>query len=131
MNPTTLRKKIHQQIDQLPEQVLAEVYSITSQYVEPTWNEIVEQHIAIETDPRELAVWREESAFLEQHDELKTKYLGQHIAMKDGQVVDHDTDVVSLYMRIRNRFKDEFVLIDLVQEDPTPVIKIRSPRLVK
>ena len=131
MNPTLLRKKLHQQIDQLPEQVLEEVYSITSQYIEPTWREIINQHLAEETDPKELAVWREESAFLEQHEELKAKYLGQHVAMKNGKVVDHDMDLAALYKRIRQKYDREFVLIDRVQEDPAPIIKVRSPRIVQ
>ncbi|MEM9774151.1 MAG: DUF5678 domain-containing protein [Chloroflexota bacterium] len=131
MKPTALRKKIHQQIDKLPEQVLEEIYSITSQYVEPTWREIIDRHLAEETDPKELAMWREESAFLELHEELKVKYMGQHVAMKDGKIVDHDSDVASLYKRVRQKFEGEFVLIDRVQEDPVPIIKVRSPRIIQ
>ena len=36
MDPTLLRKKLHKQIDQLPEQVREAVYSFTNQYTEPT-----------------------------------------------------------------------------------------------
>ena len=131
MDSTLLRQKLHQKIDELPDHALEQVYSVANGYVEPTWREVIDRHLAEETDPKELAVWREESAFLEQHDALKATYLGQHVAMKDGEVVDHDTQIAELYTRMRQKFPNSFVLMKQVEETPDRIIHFRSPRLVQ
>ncbi|MFT5196661.1 MAG: hypothetical protein ACI9EW_001722 [Cellvibrionaceae bacterium] len=129
MDSTLLRRKLHQKIDELPEQVLEEVYSLASQYIEPTWREVVDQHLAEETDPKELAMWREESAYLDQHEELKANYLGEYIAMKDGQFIDHDSNLTTLHKRVKKVSPNQFVLVTLVEQEPATIYRIRSPRL--
>jgi hypothetical protein len=64
------------------------------------------------------------------HAELKAKYLNQHVAIHDGQLVDVDPDVTLLLHRIRDRFGDTPVLITQVEEEPIKEFVIRSPRLV-
>lgn len=48
------------------------------------------------------------------HSELKKQYLGQYIAMHQGQVVDYDEDFPVLRQRIRQTFKDTPIMITLV-----------------
>jgi len=53
----------------------------------------------------------------QRHAELKAQYLGQYIAMHEGQVVDHDADFPTLRQRIRQQFENTPVMITLVEED--------------
>ena len=58
----------------------------------------------------------EESQFYRQRqEELKANYLGQYIAMHNGQVVDHDVDFQTLRQRVRQHFNDMPVMITLVE----------------
>ncbi len=66
-----------------------------------------------ELDRRKIS---EESArYRQQHAELVTLYLGKYIAMRDGQVVDHDADFQALRQRVRQRFADAPVMITRVE----------------
>ena len=65
------------------------------------------------------------------HAELKAKYLGQHVAIHEGRLVDHDTDPMALAHRIRQRYGYIPILITQVREQPVHEYLIRSPRLVR
>lgn len=73
---------------------------------------------------------QEQHHFEAMHVELKQNYLGQHVAIYKGQLIDHDSDVVMLVRRIRQRLGRLPVLIVQVEEKPVPEYMIRSPRLV-
>ena len=53
-----------------------------------------------------------------QHASLTGKYTGKFVAMREGQVLDHDNDGGTLYKRVRRRYGDLPVLIVLVTEQP-------------
>lgn len=59
----------------------------------------------------------ESQVFQQHHVEMKAQYLGQYIAMHDGQVVDHDSDSVALRQRVRQQFRHTPVMIIRVEED--------------
>jgi hypothetical protein len=67
-----------------------------------------------ELDRRKIS--EESRMYHQRHAELKAQYLGQYIAMRDGQVVDHDTAFVALRQRVRTRFGHTPVMITLVEE---------------
>jgi hypothetical protein len=81
-------------------------------------------------DDEETAVRREMAAFLELHPSLHKQYSGQHVAIHDGRLVDHDADAEALYRRISARYPDEFVWLAPVADEPLPTLHFRSPRLV-
>ena len=58
----------------------------------------------------------ESLTYRQRHVELKAHYLGQYIAMCDGQIMDHDTDVIVLRQRVRLRFGRKPVMITRVEE---------------
>jgi Arc/MetJ family transcription regulator len=58
----------------------------------------------------------ESQVYQQRHAELKAQYLGQYIAMHDGQVVDHDSDSVALRQRVRQQFRHTPMMITLVEE---------------
>jgi Arc/MetJ family transcription regulator len=67
-----------------------------------------------ELDRRKIS--EESLTYQQRHAELEAQYRGQYIAMCDGQVVDHDTDVIVLRQRVRLRFGRKPVMITLVEE---------------
>lgn len=71
----------------------------------------------------------EQRAYERQHPEILERYRGRYIAMRQGQVVDADTDKITLSRRVRQQYGNESVLIKLVQSDPMETYHIRSPKL--
>lgn len=58
----------------------------------------------------------ESKLYRQRHTELKANYLGQYIAMHDGQVVDHDPDFHTLRQRVRQQLPGVPVMITLVED---------------
>lgn len=95
--------------------------------VEDVMNNLVRQYLR---EVRHEKILAEFEYYQAMHAELKTKYLNQHVAIHDGQLVDVDTDVNALLRRVRERFGDTPVLITQVEEEPVREYVIRSPRLM-
>jgi hypothetical protein len=91
-------------------------------------NEWIERELAL---AREQKIHEESVRFRAQHSDLQAKYLGEYVAMRGGEVLDHGADVQALYLRMRDRFGDEPVLIAPVTESSTPTYDMRSPRTVR
>lgn len=82
-----------------------------------TVDEILARSIRLylwELDRRKIS--EESVIYRQQHAELKSRYLGQYIAMHNGQVVDHDADFHALRQRVRQRFGRTPVMITLVED---------------
>ena len=72
---------------------------------------------------------KEIAAYQNIHSHLVQEYLGQYVAIYQGELVDHDPDPVSLHRRVIRKYPDQVVLSRKVQTDPEPVLYMRSPRL--
>lgn len=72
---------------------------------------------------------RETGAYEAMHDQLITKYFGEHVAIYNGQLVDHDPDLLTLVSRIDALYPDEVVLIKHVMPLPERMLRVYSPRL--
>lgn len=77
----------------------------------------------------EVAIEREIEAFRQMHPNLLKHYLGQYVAIYQGQLVDHDQNRLALYLRIDNQYPDVPVLMRPVSSQVDRIITIRSPRL--
>lgn len=77
------------------------------------------------------AVTREKQAFLHLHQQLWEEYPGQHVAIYNGTVVDHDTNKLALYARIEERYPTHFVLIRRVEQQPERTLHFRSPHYIE
>ena len=90
---------------------------------------LVEQaiHAFLRAQARRL-MRRESEAFRTMHSALLEKYPGQFIAIHRGQLVDHDTDQLALFMRIEQQLPEQVVLIVQVVSDIEEVYTVRSPR---
>ena len=68
-------------------------------------------------------------AFQAQLPVLLATYADQYVAMHEGQVIDHDTDLRTPHGRVYANMGAVPVLLQKVTEAPTPDILVRSPRL--
>jgi hypothetical protein len=71
----------------------------------------------------------EAEAFKRLHPELVQSIFGEYAAIHDGELVDHDVNLATLYGRIQKRFEGIPVLLRKVKTDPEEVIYVRSPRI--
>ena len=81
-------------------------------------------------DDEDAAVIREMEAYTAFHPILRESYPGQHVAILDGHLVDHDHDPEALYRRIIARYPDRFVWLTKVEDEPLAMLHFRSPRFV-
>ena len=72
------------------------------------------------------AIQKETRAFWDMHSELLQTYAGQHVAMYQGQVVDHEVDASRLEKRVRERFGPLPVLIAPVRPGPRRDLRWRG-----
>ena len=77
----------------------------------------------------EDAIHDETEAFWRQHDELLAEFPGLYVAMRQGNVVDHDSDVSLLEARVRVRFGPQPVLIAPVTPTPRRDLRWRGGRV--
>jgi hypothetical protein len=63
-------------------------------------------------------IHEETEAFWAMQAELASKYAGEYVAMHEGQVVDHDSDVIRLEQRVAERFAETPLLIAPVADAP-------------
>lgn len=82
-----------------------------------------------ESSSEDAAVEQEMNAYIAMHETLKQKYLGQHVAIFGGQLIDVDEDYGALYQRIDAQYPNQFVWLATVEEEPMPTLMFRSPRL--
>ena len=72
----------------------------------------------------------ENEAFEAIHQQLLHKYLDKYVAIHNGEVIDSDTDVRALHLRIRKKFGRTSVLLrQVVREKEQPDLVMRSPKL--
>jgi hypothetical protein len=74
---------------------------------------------------------RERAAFLMMHTKLVQDYLGQYVAIYQGELTDHDVDLADLMERIDQEYPHTFVLVRKVEINPERIYYFRSPRFVK
>ncbi len=72
---------------------------------------------------------QETDAFRAMHADLLAKYPNEYVAVHQGQLVDHDSDQLALFMRIDKQYPDIPVLITQVLPEPEEIYTFRSPRL--
>ncbi len=65
------------------------------------------------------------------HAQLLVQCFGEHIAIYNGQVVDHDPKFERLHVRIRQKYGNQPVLLRRVEPQPERELMFRSPRMEK
>jgi len=90
---------------------------------------IVQAKPTLYVHPDRSAMQNEKAAFLAMHASLADEYEGQYVAIFQGQLIDHDQDVLALAGRIEHDYPGDVVLITKVVDQPNRVLHFRSPRL--
>ena len=72
-----------------------------------------------------MKISEESKRYFQQHAKLKVMYLGQYIAMRNGEVVDHDADFDKLRGRVRQKFGHAPIMMTLVEETANFVVGYR------
>lgn len=97
------------------------------QSVETVLDDLMRQYLR---QVRKNKIDREHEFFERMHTELKKDYLGQHVAIHQGQIIDHDRDLDNLIKRVQGKFGRMPILFALVGNEPVPTFNIRRPQLV-
>lgn len=79
--------------------------------------------------PQRTAMKKETAAYKTLHTDLVQNYLGQYVAIYEGNLVDHDADPLMLHQRVQEKYPGKVVLSRKVQREAEPVLHMRSPRL--
>jgi hypothetical protein len=90
---------------------------------------IVQAKPTLYVHPERSAMQNEKVAFPAMHARLAEEYEDQYVAIFQGQLIDHDHDVLALAGRISRDHPKGVVLITKVADQPDRVIHFRSPRL--
>jgi hypothetical protein len=80
-------------------------------------------------DQRHAYLMGEMDRFRSRHADLLRSYRGRYITMRDGQVIDNDSDGGTLYARVREQHGEQPILIVQVTESPEQEYTILNPRL--
>ena len=86
---------------------------------------------AVQTSLRRIErekIQQKVESFMTMHAELSERYLGQYVAVHNGEVVDHDDDFQALHERIRKRFGRQPVMIRRVESNPERAMTFRRIR---
>jgi len=71
---------------------------------------------------------QEIAAYRDLHPALLQNFPGQYVAVYQGQLVDHDHEQLALYLRIRQHYPGEVVLIRQVRPEAEKSWTMRSPK---
>jgi hypothetical protein len=83
------------------------------------------------SDTWESHISAEAAAWYARSDADREPYAGQHVAVLQGEVLDHDSDRLALAQRIRARYPETPVLITAAEARAPREFQIRSPRLAR
>ena len=90
--------------------------------------EAVRLHLATYRQKRIMA---ETEAWYRLPVEDRKRYEGRFVAVYGSQVVDSDPDRLTLYLRLRERYGRQPILITEGGDYPIPVYRVRSPRRMR
>lgn len=118
MTTITLTPDLMKQIENLSGKEPADPQKFVAKAVQAYLNQMRREKIQAETE-----------AFSAQYARLKEAYLGEYVAMHQGEVIDHDPDLRTLHLRVFEQLGHTAVLLKQVTEEPERELTFRSPRL--
>ena len=117
MPTVTLKPELAEQITHFTNGSQSTIDTFVDQAVREHLHEMARQKIRAETQ-----------AFEQQREILVETYLGQYVAIHDGQIIDHDPNLLALHLRIFERLGDVAVLLKKVTTEPERDLVVRSRR---
>lgn len=119
-------QRLAAQSDQPVDAVLEEILALAEQNLSSGSPEAT---FLLQVDDEDVQMDREEAAYRTLHEQLMKDHLGEFVAIRRGEVVDHDKDEFALLARMNKKFPDEIVLIKQVRPLPERILHFRSPQL--
>lgn len=92
---------------------------------------ILSEHSTVDKASQADPLDREVTSFEEQHEQLVAQFLGQYIAMYQGQVIGHHADLAVLITNTQQTHPDTPILFRQVQATLPPTLFFRSPHLMR
>lgn len=89
----------------------------------------VEQKTAQQDDEPAHVLDLEQEAWFALPSANRQRYAGRYVAVQNGQVIDHDPDQRTLYLRVRAHVGDQPVLIINADWSTPPTLTLHSPHL--
>ena len=93
--------------------------------VEALAEQVITQFLRVEAEQK---MAQEIEAFRAMHGHLLAQHPNQYVAIYQGQLVDHDADQLTLFLRVDEQYPNEVVLIRQVLRDVDPVYTVHSTR---
>ncbi len=112
----------------IPDRVFTELTPVAEQEnkkISELVNEALRQYL---WEAKERKIDREMEAYRTMHAELKQRFLGEYVAIHNGELVGHDADRRALSRRVREKYGSVAVLITPVEEKPEREFLMQSPR---
>lgn len=81
-------------------------------------------------EARRKAIAREFEAYKDMHATLVKKYLGEHVAVYEGKLIDHDSDATQLVKRVHEQYGRAPILFVQVEPSPEPELITHSTHIV-
>lgn len=114
----TLSSELHIAVSRLAEQYGTDIQELINQAVREYLDRAAEEKILAEA-----------RAFRAMQADLLARYKDQYVAVHNGQVIDCDSDLRALYLRVHGRLGRTPVLLKRVTAEPERDLVIRSPKL--
>jgi hypothetical protein len=106
---------------------LREILERNAEQEARTLDDLVNEAVALYVHRlQQKQIEREAEAYERMHPSLRDRFLGQWVAIHDQQLVDHDSDRLALYRRVRTRFGHTPILMRRVAESPVETIWMRT-----
>ena len=124
----TLNESVYDRVVRLARRRRQDIGETVAQFLEEELPAEGEGETVINWSEADESVDQEIAAYHRLQPVLWRKYQGQHVAIQNGRLVDHDADGLALSRRIYSRYPNTFVLIREVEAQPERVLQLRSPR---
>ena len=111
----TLNESVYDRVVRLARRRRQDIGETVAQFLEEELPAEGEEETVINWAEADESVDQEIAAYHRLHPDLWRKYPGQHVAIQNGRLVDHDADGLALSRRVCSRYPDTFVLIRQVE----------------
>lgn len=120
MATVTLDPELVQQIENLTGKADADAQTFVEKAVRAYLIQMQREKIRAETE-----------AFKAQYEQLRARYPRQYVAIHQGKVIDHDSNLRTLHLRVYEKLGRTPVLLKRVTDEPERELIFRSPRLFR
>lgn len=124
----TLSRALSARVRQFAQQQQEEVVAVVERLLNEALPESPASADWLDLSEPDAEADAELQAYLTMYPWLQEHYLGKHVAIYQGKLVDVDEDFDALFDRIDQAYPNQFVWISKVGDEPLETFTVRSPR---